>query len=68
MKMLIVVTMIFAGSSSFAKDSTLVLSGVVPLAAEVIIQNNQIIYKSSAGLKTSVQKRNIASVIQVTAP
>ncbi|KYG66894.1 hypothetical protein AZI86_07640 [Bdellovibrio bacteriovorus] len=66
--MLIVLIMIFAGSSSLAKDSGLVLSGVVPLAAEVVVQNNQIIHKSSAGLKTSVQKRAIASVIQVTAP
>lgn len=62
------VCLIFAGSFSFAKDSSLVLSGVVPLVAEVVIQNNQVVSKSSSGLKTSVQKRSIASIIQVTAP
>lgn len=55
-------------SVSLANSGTLVLSGTVPLKAEVVVLSNQVIDKSSSGLKTQIQKRNLASIIQVSAP
>lgn len=58
-------------NSAFAKAPGLVLSGTVPLKADVRVNQGKIANKSSAGLVIKVQGRQPASetqVVQVSAP
>jgi hypothetical protein len=69
MKLFTLLTLLFVTTTVHAKESSLLLQGVVPLTAEVVIKgHNQVISKSSAGLKTQIKKRDIASIVEVTAP
>jgi hypothetical protein len=69
MKTMLILIVVGLSTVAHAKEASLALSGTVPVAAEVVIKNgNQIVSKSSAGLKTRIQKRNLASIVEVTAP
>lgn len=63
----------FSANISLASSKNLLLAGVVPLRAEVIVEASKrgvtrVVSKSSPELKIEVRKRSPASVVQVSAP
>lgn len=54
--------------ASYAKEVSLSLVGKVPLTAQIEINKNRVINKSSSGLKTRIHKRKPASIVEVSAP
>ncbi|UOF00231.1 hypothetical protein [Bdellovibrio reynosensis] len=70
MRTILALSLLTMSSSVFAKGKGGVkLSGVVPMAAEVVIADNgSVVNKGSKDLKVKVQKRGPASVVTVSAP
>lgn len=72
MKLLITLFIVLTAADTFAKSQSLVISGTVPLKAEVTVKNSKegmkVISKSSPELKVEVRKRQPASIVEVTAP
>ncbi|WII70788.1 hypothetical protein QJS83_09980 [Bdellovibrio sp. 22V] len=72
MKILVFSALFLVSVASTAKSKRLLLSGTVPMKADVKLVSvngeTKIHSNSSAGLKVEIKKRSPASVVTVTAP